>query len=570
MADDKFALSVRITSIEKPQDLKKDTNYKCKISIETTHGSWTLDRTFKEFEIFHANLLIADAFRGVNFPKMPARKGSVASIDEYLGIKQNEYTQYLSEILHRSILLGSKDILDFIQAPEKVRRAAKRIMELENIPVRAGQMKKEGEKWKGYRSRYFVLLPNYLLQYFETADAYQIGIQPKGSIDLTLATKILVYDKTSNPYSMGIKTPTRIWKLQSDTESDRDEWVQSLRNLLQNPQHTGYIQDYHEYSASGKLKSNSKNTSNDTAQQGIVANGYHHDDDAVANAEDDDMNDTHYEEMKIENESERKMKEELTAQQSAMEEQDKQILELQQRMQSLISRQTMQTEQLKDEIAMEYKQQLDIQRETMVKWKEKIQELSTEIVNIEQERKDADQEHKNKIDKLNKEIAALRQVNEEQKKSIQEKDDVISKTQDSVREMSLAVNKLQKDAEERKKKMYSISDVLYKVQGDAVSKLKYAKQSRKFVVFINKINHLFYYDDGANKGDSKSILINDVSINNNSIQSQMHKPWFLVIGDKRCALFAADSTEVRDKWVKFIRKSLGKAATAENEQEVPA
>ena len=45
---------------------------------------------------------------------------------------------------------------------------------------------------------------------------------------------------------MGIKTPSRIWKLQCDTETDRDEWVQALRNLLQNPQYTGYINDFNE------------------------------------------------------------------------------------------------------------------------------------------------------------------------------------------------------------------------------------------------------------------------------------------------------------------------------------
>eukprot|EP01083_Nonionella_stella_P197325 725580_1 len=41
----------------------------------------------------------------------------------------------------------------------------------------------------------------------------------------------------------------------------------------------------------------------------------------------------------------------------------------------------------KDEITKKYKNQLDVQRETMLKWKEKIQTLSEEIVNIEQERK---------------------------------------------------------------------------------------------------------------------------------------------------------------------------------------
>eukprot|EP01084_Bolivina_argentea_P063886 116551_1 len=237
-------------------------------------------------------------------------------------------------------------------------------------------MKKEGEKWKGYRLRFFVLLPNYLLQYYETADAYQIGIQPKGSIDLTLATKILVYDKTSNPYSMGIKTPMRIWKLQCDTESDRDEWVQSLRTLLQNPKYTGYIIDYHNDYNSNKPIKNQNDYNKQQQQQQPIA-----------------------------------MEQELEAQSVAMEEQDKQITELQTRLQSLINKQNVETSTLREEVSIEYKQQLDMQRETMVKWKEKIQELTQELVNIEQERNETDKEYNNKINELNVIIEKQKELN---------------------------------------------------------------------------------------------------------------------------------------------------------------
>ena len=189
--DDRFAISIQVTKIEKPQDYKKDTNYTCKISIETTHGKWSLNRSFKDFEIFHANLVINDSFRGLNFPKIPARKGSVASIDDYLSAKRNEYTQYLSEILHRSILLGAKDILDFIQAPEKVRRAAKKVMEIENIPVKSGQMKKEGEKWKGYRSRYdcdyiYAILRKFASNYIHIINIYIQVLCPFTKLFITI------------------------------------------------------------------------------------------------------------------------------------------------------------------------------------------------------------------------------------------------------------------------------------------------------------------------------------------------------------------------------------------------
>merc|ERR1712154_714665 len=168
-----------------------------------------------------------------------------------------------------------------------------------------------------------------------------------------------------------------------------------------------------------------------------------------------------------------------------------------------------------------------------------------------------DKEYKNKIEKLNQEIEELKEINLDQKKAINDKDDVISKTQDDVKEMGSAILKLQKEAIDRKNKMYSINHILFKVQGDNVSKLKYNKISKKFVVFIEKINHIFYYDEsGNNKSEQKYIVIKDISINNNSIQKQMNKPWFLIIGEKRCALFAAESKQTRDQWVNFIKKSL--------------
>merc|ERR1719225_1668283 len=146
-----------------------------------------------------------------------------------------------------------------------------------------------------------------------------------------------------------------------------------------------------------------------------------------------------------------------------------------------------------------YKEQLDAQRKTMIKWKSKIQELSEEIVAIEQERKETDDVYKNNL--------------------------------------------------------MSLNDSFYKIQGDNIGKLKYGKMSKKFVIFTEKINHLFYYDESG----PKFIVVQEVSMTNPSIGKQMNLPWFMVVGRKRSALFAAESTAKRDKWVQFISKSLGKA-----------
>ena len=138
-----FALSAKVTKIS-----RKDTTYICNISIETSEGKWTLNRSFNDFESLHANLIANDKFRGLNFPKLPDRNNAE------LPSKKREFTAYLSEILRRSILLGSKSILDFIQAPETVKSAARKVMEAESMPIKRGMMKKEGEKWRSFKSRY--------------------------------------------------------------------------------------------------------------------------------------------------------------------------------------------------------------------------------------------------------------------------------------------------------------------------------------------------------------------------------------------------------------------------------
>lgn len=228
-------------------------------------------------------------------------------------------------------------------------------------------------------------------------------------------------------------------------------------------------------------------------------------------------------------------------------------------------------------LAAEYKAELELQRETMVKWKSKIQDLSKEIVSIEQERNIADQEYKGKMLKLKQEIAQLDHVSSSQKTVIDKKELTIRKTQGDIQEMVSAINVLKKQSSERRGKLQSIQSVLAKVPGDAVSKLKYGKESKKYMVYTNRINHLFYYDapitaeeSASPKADTnlsnsaKYIAVRDISINHPAIGQQMNgKPWFLLIGDKRSCLLVADSLAARDKWVNFVKRSLGQRTDAD-------
>jgi len=162
-----------------------------------------------------------------------------------------------------------------------------------------------------------------------------------------------------------------------------------------------------------------------------------------------------------------------------------------------------------DALSAQYKEQLNEQNATLAEWKEKIHKLSQEIIQIQAKRRKAEQEYK-----LN---------------------------------------------------LLSISDTMHKVHGDNVYKLKYNKMSQKTLVFTEKINHLFYYDDSG----PKFFVVCDISIDNNLIAKHFDdNKWFLLFGKKRSALFVAQTMELRNKWVRFIKKSLSSNEEMSNTEHI--
>merc|ERR1712217_291496 len=192
----------------------------------------------------------------------------------------------------------------------------------------------------------------------------------------------------------------------------------------------------------------------------------------------------------------------------------------------------------------------------------KTEELKTELTKIERQRDAQHTEHEEKVNSLNQEIESLKSKNDEQSKAIQSKDALIAKTQAAVKKMSADIEQLQRESVEQQERIHAVHSVLYKVQGDAVLKLKYGKQSKKEVVFVSGINQLFYYDEGGNsKAEQKYIKVLSVQAKSETIKKNMDKHWFLVTGEKRVALFATDDEKTQAKWVKFMKTSLGSGSS---------
>jgi len=164
-------------------------------------------------------------------------------------------------------------------------------------------------------------------------------------------------------------------------------------------------------------------------------------------------------------------------------------------------------------------------------------------------------------------IAKLKQQNEY-------KDVIISETNAELQQMAAAMATMQQKMKARAaaegRRSTARQGMLTKVQGQSMENLRLGRKSRKHVFFAG--NRLFWSDDKSGKSNGastyKSIEVREVlnrvvvtaeklrKINNEAIQKHAQRPWFLVVGQRRCALFEAESQVERDAWVKFMRRAL--------------
>eukprot|EP01084_Bolivina_argentea_P098449 176935_1 len=200
------------------------------ITLISNVATWNVRRSFIELDDLHNNTLLTRN-RGIFLPLLPNTLTSTSF----------EYQEYYSKILCRIFWIRLNEILQFIQAPLQFQRAVKARYKIEkSTPIKCGHLKKEGFKNKSYHKRYFIILTNQIISYFDNKQSYNLWIDnnnnnnkhtPKGFIDLLLVNKIITTN-INKKYSFHLQTPNRIWKLQCKSDNEKNEWVNFLNNYL--------------------------------------------------------------------------------------------------------------------------------------------------------------------------------------------------------------------------------------------------------------------------------------------------------------------------------------------------
>eukprot|EP00045_Choanoeca_perplexa_P010137 m.101466 g.101466 ORF g.101466 m.101466 type:complete len:573 (-) comp15171_c0_seq1:99-1817(-) len=88
----------------------------------------------------------------------------------------------------------------------------------DNVPLKTGVFLKRGANVKNWKERYFVVLPNYWVQYYESEEAYNEGAKPKGTMLLD------GYEVFRDPNSRKIQAKTALNKQLGIEQSEPIEY----------------------------------------------------------------------------------------------------------------------------------------------------------------------------------------------------------------------------------------------------------------------------------------------------------------------------------------------------------
>ncbi|EPQ54326.1 PH-domain-containing protein [Gloeophyllum trabeum ATCC 11539] len=96
--------------------------------------------------------------------------------------------------------------------------------------IKAGYLRKKGERRKTWKKRWFVLRPGHLA-YYKTSAEYEL-LRLLDLIDVHACTPVAL---KKHPYAFGLVSPTRTYYLQASSQDDMQGWVKAIsdaRELL--------------------------------------------------------------------------------------------------------------------------------------------------------------------------------------------------------------------------------------------------------------------------------------------------------------------------------------------------
>jgi len=98
-----------------------------------------------------------------------------------------------------------------------------------SIPIKEGNLTKQGRRLKTWRERYFILKDNTISYYTDKNDK-----KLKGSIELQRNHQILkmTATETDKPFAFKITCPERTMYVYAGSEEDMNDWIRVLRKAI--------------------------------------------------------------------------------------------------------------------------------------------------------------------------------------------------------------------------------------------------------------------------------------------------------------------------------------------------
>eukprot|EP01103_Thecamoeba_quadrilineata_P000657 TRINITY_DN10569_c0_g1_i1.p1 TRINITY_DN10569_c0_g1~~TRINITY_DN10569_c0_g1_i1.p1 ORF type:complete len:460 (+),score=82.51 TRINITY_DN10569_c0_g1_i1:87-1466(+) len=101
-------------------------------------------------------------------------------------------------------------------------------------PIKTGYLSKQGNSYKSWKRRYFILSTTELAYYKQPSDS-----TPLGKLDLSFSNVVMGGDR--NHFGFKINTPGRTFFFQAESAQEAQEWMQAILTVSSNESLEGYL-----------------------------------------------------------------------------------------------------------------------------------------------------------------------------------------------------------------------------------------------------------------------------------------------------------------------------------------
>jgi len=202
------------------------------LSLKTELNDWESKKTYREFQSLCDDLKKKHYVE--DLPQLPGKP--LFSSKAQVSIQRKELLENLLIYIQSSSVVQFDIVQEFLGFPSTLRVSLKEIWNVLSSPILEGNMEKLGANVKNWKMRHVQCCVDYTMRYYDPArwlhgQEDRLAMQ-KGVVDLRNIISLREQrDDVNKPFILEISTKERVWKFSYKSQKELDAWFSTVQML---------------------------------------------------------------------------------------------------------------------------------------------------------------------------------------------------------------------------------------------------------------------------------------------------------------------------------------------------